>query len=137
MYKSSNCLNNNNNNNNNNFFVFFLFFFAEGVCKNLLKDTREGSTLPGVWDFYQLKTHPRPPLACICLWAGSAQKAPPSLPSAFMGKFSVYFFLFLSPVGGRKASFLSLLFRVKDRLDEDGDPNTCCHGASARQRCRA
>ena len=34
------------------------FFFAEGMCKNLLKDTRKNLTLPGVWDFHPLKITP-------------------------------------------------------------------------------
>ena len=38
---------------------------------------------------------------------------------SFYGK---VFPIFLSPVGGRNASFLSLLLRAKDRLNEDGNP---------------
>ena len=93
------------------------------MCKNLLKDTRECPTLPGVWDFYPLKITPpssagmylSPRNRREALLQGDANQDPPTgLLLLLLQLLRESFPYFFKPC-------VSLL-RAKDRLNEDGDP---------------
>ena len=100
------------------------------MCNDFLKDIRKGPTLPGVWNFYPLKiTLPSSDGTYLSPrnHRGALLQEDASLdPSTELFSITFYGELFsplpLCPVGGRNASFLSLLLCAKDRLDKDGDP---------------